>query len=209
MGPSQLGRDMGGCKTYGGRKTSPEKRHQRMRSPENFWTPPKELLVCSVVEFCTGKNRALTPESGWKTYHTIGGVQNPFLSEDFSLLVAFDYSLLFRGFSVALFCLEKQCSGLFRGFFVAPVLGKIYAYSPLEQSSDFGRGVIREVFQPPLFSTPPWQRLPKVYVPHFLGKDAKRDPRQTAVFAGFLRGPTGVPNLRPFSATKSLSFQIA
>ena len=28
---------------------------------------------------------------------------------------------------VALFCLEKQCSGLFRGFFVAPVLGKIYA----------------------------------------------------------------------------------
>ena len=35
---------------------------------------------------------------------------------------------------MALFCLEKQCSGLFRGFFrgffVAPVLGKIYAYSP-------------------------------------------------------------------------------
>ena len=51
------------------------------------------------------------------------------------------YSLLFRGFFVALFCLEKQCSGLFlyffvvfswlfRGFFVAPVLGKFYAYSP-------------------------------------------------------------------------------
>ena len=29
------------------------------------------------------------------------------------------YSLLFRGFFVALFCLEKQCSGLFRYFFVA------------------------------------------------------------------------------------------
>ena len=45
-----LGRDMGGCKTYGGRKT-----YQTMRSPENFWTPPKELLVCSVVDSCTGK----------------------------------------------------------------------------------------------------------------------------------------------------------
>ena len=46
----ELGRDMGGCKTYGGRKT-----YQRTRSPENFWTPPKELLVCSVVDSCTGK----------------------------------------------------------------------------------------------------------------------------------------------------------
>ena len=51
------------------------------------------------------------------------------------------FSWFFRGFFVALFCLEKQCSGLFRyffvvfswlfrGFFVAPVLGKFYAYSP-------------------------------------------------------------------------------
>ena len=46
----RLGRDMGGCKTYGGWKT-----YQRTRSPKNFWTPPKELLVCSVVDFCTGK----------------------------------------------------------------------------------------------------------------------------------------------------------
>ena len=67
----------------------------------------------------------------------------PECSEDFSLLVVFllvTFSWLFRGFSVALFCLEKQCLGLFRGFFVvfswlfrgffvAPVLGKIYAYS--------------------------------------------------------------------------------
>ena len=29
------------------------------------------------------------------------------------------FSWLFRGFFVALFCLEKQCLGLFRGFFVA------------------------------------------------------------------------------------------
>ena len=42
-----------------------------------------------------------------------------------------------RGFFVALISLEKQCLGLFRGFFVffhgffvALVLGKIYAYSP-------------------------------------------------------------------------------
>ena len=47
----------------------------------------------------------------------------PFInSEDFSLLVAFllvTFSWFFRGFFVALFCLEKQCSGLFRYFFVA------------------------------------------------------------------------------------------
>ena len=41
---------MGGCKTYRGRKT-----YQRTRSPEKFWTPPKEPLVCSVVDSCTGK----------------------------------------------------------------------------------------------------------------------------------------------------------
>ena len=62
------------------------------------------------------------------------------VSEDFSLLVAFllvTFSWLFRGFFVALFCLETQCSGLFCGFFVvfswlflAPILGKFYTYSP-------------------------------------------------------------------------------
>ena len=67
-----LGGDMGRCKTYGGRKT-----YQRTRSPENFWTPPKELLVCSVVDFCTGKQSTDT-WGGWKTYDT-RGVQNPFL----------------------------------------------------------------------------------------------------------------------------------
>ena len=46
----------------------------------------------------------------------------PRKSEDFSLLVVFllaTFSWLFRGFFVALFCLEKQCLGLFRYFFVA------------------------------------------------------------------------------------------
>ena len=42
------------------------------------------------------------------------------------LFVAFSW--LFRGFFVDVFRLEKQCLGLFCGFFVAP--GKIYAYSP-------------------------------------------------------------------------------
>ena len=37
---------------YGGSKT-----YQRTRSPEHVWTPPKELLVCSVMDFCTGKTK--------------------------------------------------------------------------------------------------------------------------------------------------------
>ena len=67
-------------------------------------------------------------------------------SEDFSLLVAFllvTFSWLFRGFFVALFCLEKQCLGLFRGFFVAfswlfrgPGFGQNLRVLALEQSSD-------------------------------------------------------------------------
>ena len=49
------------------------------------------------------------------------------------------FSWFFRGFFVALFCLELKTvfgpfsllfRGFFRGFFVAPVLGKFYAYSP-------------------------------------------------------------------------------
>ena len=40
------------------------------------------------------------------------------------------FSWFFPGFFLAFSCLETQCSGLFRGFFVAPVLGKFYAYSP-------------------------------------------------------------------------------
>ena len=63
---NRLGRDMGECKTYGGRKT---------RSPENFWTPPKELLVCSFVDFYTAKTEHWT-WGGWKTYRTRGG-RNP------------------------------------------------------------------------------------------------------------------------------------
>ena len=48
-------------------------------------------------------------------------VEERLLSEDFSLLVAFllfTFSWFFSGFFVALLCLEKQCSGLFRYFFV-------------------------------------------------------------------------------------------
>ena len=57
-------------------------------------------------------------------------------SEDFSLLVAF-LLVTFRGFFVAFLWLfrgpllsRNTVSGLFRDFFVASVLGKIYAYSP-------------------------------------------------------------------------------
>ena len=67
-------------------------------------------------------------------------------SEDFSLLVAFllvTFSWLFRGFSVALFCLEKQCLGLFRGFFVVfswlfrgPRFGQNLRVLALDQSSE-------------------------------------------------------------------------
>ena len=54
-------------------------------------------------------------------------------SEDFSSLVTF-LLVTFRGFLVtffvALICFEEQCLGLFRGFFVALILAKFYAYSP-------------------------------------------------------------------------------
>ena len=71
--PNKLGHDMGGYKTYGGRKT-----YQRTRPPEKFGTPPKELVVCSVVDFCTGTKKSNDTRAGWKTYRT-RGVQNPFL----------------------------------------------------------------------------------------------------------------------------------
>ena len=50
-------------------------------------------------------------------------------------------SWFFRGFFVALFCLEKQCSGLFRYFFVVfswlfRGFGQILRVLALEQSSD-------------------------------------------------------------------------
>ena len=81
---------MGGCKTYGVRKT-----YQRTRPPEKFWTPPKQLLVHSVVDLYAGKT---------EQWHR-RGVEN----------------VPYEGGPKAL----------------------------------FGRGVIREVFLPPLFSTPP------------------------------------------------------
>ena len=64
---------MGGCKTYGGRKT-----YQRTRSPESSWSPPKRAFGLLCRGFLYRKNRALTPEGGGK--RTVrGGVQNPFL----------------------------------------------------------------------------------------------------------------------------------
>ena len=67
-----LGRDMGGYKTYGGRKM-----YQRTRSPENFWPPPKELLACSTVDSCTGKteHRHLR---GVENVRYEGGSKTPF-----------------------------------------------------------------------------------------------------------------------------------
>ena len=79
----------GGAKRMGGGK-----RTRQSALPKIFGPLPKELLVRSVVDFCTGKNRALTPEEGGK--RTVRGGPKPL----------------------------------------------------------FGRGVIREVFHPPLFSTP-------------------------------------------------------
>ena len=43
-----------------------------------------------------------------------------------------------RYFFVALICLEKQCLGVFRGFSVALVLGKFYAYSPWKSLLNVG-----------------------------------------------------------------------
>ena len=46
--------------------------YQRTRSPENFWTPPKELLVCSVGDFVQEEQSTDTWEK-WKTYRRRGG----------------------------------------------------------------------------------------------------------------------------------------
>ena len=72
--PFYLGRDMGGCKTHGGRKM-----YQRRRSPEKFWTPSKRAsgLLCRGCSY--RKNRALTPEGGGERTVRGGWVQNPFL----------------------------------------------------------------------------------------------------------------------------------
>ena len=58
------------------------------------------------------------------------------------------FSWFFRGFSVALFCLEKQCSGLFRYFFVVfswlfhgPRFGQILRVLALELSSEQLKGL--------------------------------------------------------------------
>ena len=63
----------GGAKRMGGGKPTRER-----ALPEKFWTPPKKLLVCSVVDFCTGKKQSTDTRGGWKTYRT-RGVQKPVL----------------------------------------------------------------------------------------------------------------------------------
>ena len=89
-----LGRDMGGCKTYGGGKRTGERALPKIFGPlqKSFWSA---LLWIFVQE-----KQSTDTWGGWKTYRTRGGPK------------------------------------------------------PL-----FGTGVIREVFHPPLFSTPPWRPL--------------------------------------------------
>ena len=98
-------------------------------------------------------------------------------SEDFSLLVAFllaTFSWFFRGFFVALFCLEKQCSGLFRYFFVAfswlfrgARFGQILRVLALEQSSEKGACLGRgEAFGYPLPVCPPERPRPLAHYRH-------------------------------------------
>ena len=57
----------------GGRKT-----YQRTRSPENFLDASKRASGLLCRGFLYRKNRALTPEGGWKTYRTRGGPKPPF-----------------------------------------------------------------------------------------------------------------------------------
>ena len=81
---------MGGCKTYGGRKT-----YQRTRFPENSWTPPKELLVCSVVDFCTGKTERWRLR-GVENVPYEGGSKTPFWEGCPSWLVRFSTPSFFH-----------------------------------------------------------------------------------------------------------------
>ena len=82
-----------------------------------------------------------------------------YLLRFYSLLFRGFFRVFFRGFFVALFCLEKQCSGLFRYFFVAfswlfrgPCFGQILRVLALEQSSDLFSAADR--------SAPSWQTWP-------------------------------------------------
>ena len=66
---------------YGGRVQNVwgRKTYQRTRSPENFWTPPTELLFCSVLDFCTVKTEHWHLRGVENVPYEGGGVQNPFL----------------------------------------------------------------------------------------------------------------------------------
>ena len=118
------------------------------------------LLVCTLLQYCTGhflgsdfvdhtplSDTPLLSPRAWEASHYSGRTNS---SGDFSLLVAFllvTFSWLFRGFFVALLCLEKQCLGLFRGFFVAfawlfrgPRFGQNLCVLALEKSSENSSG---------------------------------------------------------------------
>ena len=83
-----LGHDMGGCKTYGGRKT-----YQRTRPPEKFWTLQKKKSFWSAQSWIFVQEKQSNDTRGmWKMYRT-RGVQNPFL-EGVSF-VRFSFPLLF------------------------------------------------------------------------------------------------------------------
>ena len=63
---------------YGGRKT-----YQRTRSPENFWTPPKDAFKVRLSRgFLYRKNRATTPEGVENCHRTRGGSKTPFISRE-------------------------------------------------------------------------------------------------------------------------------
>ena len=69
---SNLGRDMGGCKTYGGGGNVPENALSR-----KFLDPSKRASGLLCRGFLYRKNRAVTPEGGGK--RTVrGGSKTPF-----------------------------------------------------------------------------------------------------------------------------------
>ena len=67
----ELGHDLGGVQNVWGEENIAENAPSR-----KILDPPKELLVCSVVDLGIGKTQQRHPRGGWKTYQT-RGVQNP------------------------------------------------------------------------------------------------------------------------------------
>ena len=114
----------------------------RMSMKKNFGLKNFGLIFCSLIALlCRFYFYGRADFSDNWTY-TLTQI---LYQKTFRYLLRF-YSLLFHGFFVALFCLKKQCSGLFRYFFVGfswlfrgPCFGQILRVLALEQSSDFRR----------------------------------------------------------------------